>query len=49
MADHKDPQSKRATSTADNEIVNHETIGLSSKGKFMFEKFVNSTFNIISI
>ena len=49
MADH--PQSKEATSAvggaskeatskADDEIMSHETLGMSSKGKFMFQKFV---------
>ena len=32
--------SKGATSKADDEIMSHETLGMSSKGKFMFQKFV---------
>ena len=29
-----------ATSKADGEIMSHETLGMSSKGKFMYQKFV---------
>ena len=38
--DHKDRLSKGATSAADDEIRNHKTLGMSSKGKCMFEMFV---------
>ena len=36
MGDHKYPKSKGATSAADDEIMNQENLGMSSKGKLMF-------------
>ena len=39
MADHKD-LTKGAKSAADDEIMSHETLGMNSKGIFMFEMVV---------
>ena len=40
MADPKDSQSKRATSTADDDITYRTTVEKNSEGKFVFENLL---------
>ena len=37
MADHNDTQAKGTTSSANDDVANHQTINKESTGKFMFQ------------